>query len=53
MPDDLQLFVRMEADIPFTMKDEIQKYLIEKNWNADKIAFPDPTMLDRMVRRHE
>ncbi|MEE8355146.1 MAG: CO dehydrogenase/acetyl-CoA synthase complex subunit alpha [Candidatus Bathyarchaeia archaeon] len=53
MPDDLQLFVRTEQDIPFTMKNEIQEYLNEKNWETGKIAFPDPTMLDRMVRRRE
>jgi acetyl-CoA decarbonylase/synthase complex subunit alpha len=50
-PDDLQYFVRREADIPFTMKDEILEYLKEKSWVEDKIAIPDPTLLDRMVRR--
>jgi acetyl-CoA decarbonylase/synthase complex subunit alpha len=52
-PDDLQYFVRREADIPFTMKDEILEYLKEKGWVEDKIAIPDPTLLDRMVRRRE
>jgi acetyl-CoA decarbonylase/synthase complex subunit alpha len=51
MPDDLHLFVRTEQDIPFTMKTEIIKYLEEREWEADKIAMPDPTMLDRMIRR--
>ena len=53
MPDDLQYFVRREADIPFTMKEEILEYLKEKDWVEDKIAIPDPTLLDRMVRRRE
>jgi len=53
MPDDLQYLVRREADIPFTMKDEILEYLKEKGWVEDKIAIPDPTLLDRMVRRRE
>jgi acetyl-CoA decarbonylase/synthase complex subunit alpha len=51
MPDDLHLFVRRAQDIPFTMKDEIMKILSERNWVEDKIASPDPTLLNRMVRR--
>ena len=51
MPDDLHLFVRRAADIPFTMKDEIKKILEEKGWEEDHIASPDPTLLDRMIRR--
>jgi hypothetical protein len=33
------------------MKDEIMKDLEEKEWVEDHIASPDPTLLDRMVRR--
>jgi acetyl-CoA decarbonylase/synthase complex subunit alpha len=51
MPDDLHLYVRRSQDIPFTMKDEIVKILEEKGWEEDRIATPDPTLLDRMVRR--
>jgi acetyl-CoA decarbonylase/synthase complex subunit alpha len=51
MPDDLHLYVRRTQDIPFTMKDEILKVLEESGWVEDKIAIPDPTLLDRMVRR--
>ncbi len=51
MPDDLHLFVRRAQDVPFTMKDEIMKILEEKGWEEDRIASPDPTLLDRMVRR--
>ena len=51
MPDDLHLYVRRSQDIPFTMKEEIVKILEEKGWEEDRIATPDPTLLDRMVRR--
>ena len=51
MPDDLHLFVRRAQDIPFTMRDEIAKVLEEAGWVEDKIAIPDPTLLERMVRR--
>ncbi len=53
MPDDLHLYVRRAQDIPFTMKDEIVKALEEKGWVEDRIATPDPTLLDRLVRRRE
>ena len=53
MPDDLHLFVRRGQDVPFTMKDEIMKILEAKGWVEDRIASPDPTLLDRMVRRRE
>ncbi|MBU7004565.1 MAG: acetyl-CoA decarbonylase/synthase complex subunit alpha, partial [Theionarchaea archaeon] len=48
MPDDLHLFIRTEADIPITMKDEIQAILREKGWEEKKI--PDPTLVERLVR---
>jgi acetyl-CoA decarbonylase/synthase complex subunit alpha len=51
MPDDLHLFVRRKTDIPFTMMDEIMNALEEKDWEEDKISIPDPTLLERMVRR--
>jgi acetyl-CoA decarbonylase/synthase complex subunit alpha len=51
MPDDLHLYVRKNTDIPFTMRDEIMAALEEKGWTEEKIAIPDPTLLDRMVRR--
>ena len=53
IPDDLNLYVRRTQDIPFTMRDEVVKILQEKNWVEDKIASPDPTLLDRLVRRRE
>ena len=53
MPDDLHLYVRRKQDIPFTMRDEVIKALEEKNWVEDHIGSPDPTLLDRMVRRRK
>ncbi|UCD44739.1 MAG: CO dehydrogenase/acetyl-CoA synthase complex subunit epsilon [Candidatus Bathyarchaeota archaeon] len=53
IPDDIHLFVRRSQDIPFTMKDEIMTALEEKGWEEDKIATPDPTLLDRMIRRRK
>jgi acetyl-CoA decarbonylase/synthase complex subunit alpha len=53
MPNDLDLFVRREADLPFTMKDELLFILGKKGWFEDRIGMLDPTLLDRMVRKHE
>ncbi|MFX0007352.1 MAG: CO dehydrogenase/acetyl-CoA synthase complex subunit alpha [Promethearchaeota archaeon] len=47
-PNDLEKFVRLEADIPINMKDEIQEYLKEKGWKPKEIV--DPTLLKRMCR---
>ena len=51
LPEDLHLYVRRDADIPFTMKDEITKALQKMGWVEGKIASPDPTMLERLIRR--
>ncbi|MFZ7138145.1 MAG: CO dehydrogenase/acetyl-CoA synthase complex subunit alpha [archaeon] len=51
MPDDIHLYVRNKMDIPLTMKDEILKILEEKGWEETKI--PDPTLLERMVRKRK
>jgi acetyl-CoA decarbonylase/synthase complex subunit alpha len=51
LPDDLHLFVRRIQDIPFTMKEEILKVLEDEGWVEDHIASPDPTLLERMIRR--
>ncbi len=53
MPDDLHFYVRRTQDIPFTMREEVVKILQEQNWIEDKIASPDPTLLDRLVRKRE
>ncbi|HIJ05807.1 MAG: Acetyl-CoA decarbonylase/synthase complex subunit alpha [Methanomicrobiales archaeon 53_19] len=43
MPTDIHRFVRMEADIPITMKEDIVAILKEKDWKETVI--PDPTLL--------
>ncbi|MHA2268227.1 MAG: CO dehydrogenase/acetyl-CoA synthase complex subunit alpha [Promethearchaeota archaeon] len=47
-PNDLEKFVRLDADIPINMKTEIQEYLKEKGWKPKAIV--DPTLLKRMCR---
>ncbi|MHA2185213.1 MAG: CO dehydrogenase/acetyl-CoA synthase complex subunit alpha [Promethearchaeota archaeon] len=47
-PNDLEKFIRLDADIPINMKDEIQEYLKEKGWEPTEIV--DPTLLKRMCR---
>jgi acetyl-CoA decarbonylase/synthase complex subunit alpha len=51
LPDDINLFVRNELDIPITMKDEVHKMLAEKSWKENRI--PDPTLLPRMIRKRK
>jgi acetyl-CoA decarbonylase/synthase complex subunit alpha len=51
MPDDIHLFVRNNADVPTTMKDEIMKILEEKKWKETTI--PDPTLLPRLIRKRK
>ena len=53
MPNDLHYYVRRKADLPFTMREEIMEELEKVGWEEDKIAIPDPTLLERMVRRRE
>jgi acetyl-CoA decarbonylase/synthase complex subunit alpha len=53
MPDDLHLYVRREADLPFTMKEELLGILKDNGWEEGKIGMPDPTLLDRMIRRRD
>jgi acetyl-CoA decarbonylase/synthase complex subunit alpha len=47
IPPDVYRFVRMHADIPLTMKDEILVHLSEHDWKESTI--PDPTLLARLV----
>ena len=51
MPDDIHQLVRTHADIPVTMKTEIELILAEKGWKEREI--PDPTLLARMVRKQK
>jgi len=48
MPHDVHLLVRKQADIPLTMKEDIEKILKETGWTEHEI--PDPTLLSRMIR---
>jgi len=49
MPEDIHLFVRTLADVPITMRDEIEKILKEKGWKENIV--PDPTLLPRLIRK--
>jgi acetyl-CoA decarbonylase/synthase complex subunit alpha len=48
-PDDVHLYVRTRSDIPITEKEAVDKMLKEKKWKEK--AIPDPTLLERLVRR--
>jgi len=50
LPDDLHLFIRREADIPITMKDEILEFLRKKGWE-ERREVPNPTLLEELVRK--
>ena len=53
MPDDLHLYVRRLQDVPFTMRDDVMSILRKRGWVEDKIASPDPTLIDRLVKRRD
>jgi acetyl-CoA decarbonylase/synthase complex subunit alpha len=53
LPEDLHLYVRSSADIPFTMRDQVVAALEKAGWVEGKIASPDPTLLERLVRRRQ
>ncbi|MFX0057327.1 MAG: CO dehydrogenase/acetyl-CoA synthase complex subunit alpha [Candidatus Heimdallarchaeota archaeon] len=46
LPNDLEKFIRVEADIPINLKDDILAYLKEKGWKPRDII--DPTLLERL-----
>lgn len=48
MPDDINLFIRSQADIPVTMKEQILPILKEKGYNEQPI--PNPTLLKSQIR---
>ena len=47
-PNDLERFIRVEADIPISFKDEIHAFLKERDWQPREII--DPTLLKRLCR---
>lgn len=51
IPEDLHLFVRTEADLPVTMKDQLLKVLKKRGW--EPMELPDPTLLERQIIRRE
>ena len=48
-PNDLEKFIRVEADIPINIKDEVVDYLKEKNWKPKEII--DPTLIKRLCHQ--
>ena len=48
-PNDLEKFIRVDADIPISMKDEIVAFLKKKNWKPKEIV--DPTLLERLCHK--
>ncbi|WP_321507898.1 CO dehydrogenase/acetyl-CoA synthase complex subunit alpha [uncultured Methanoregula sp.] len=49
IPPDVHVFVRNKADIPLTMRDEIERHLAAHAWKEQPI--PDPTLLPRMIHK--
>ena len=45
-PEDLDKFIRVDSDIPISMKSEIKDYLEEIGWEPKEIV--DPTLLKRL-----
>ncbi|TFF99405.1 MAG: CO dehydrogenase/acetyl-CoA synthase complex subunit epsilon [Promethearchaeota archaeon] len=45
-PQDLEKFIRVDADIPINMKDGIRDYLEEVGWEEKELV--DPTLLKRL-----
>ncbi|MHA2429893.1 MAG: CO dehydrogenase/acetyl-CoA synthase complex subunit alpha [Promethearchaeota archaeon] len=48
-PEDLERYIRVDADIPINMKDEIQEFLKNKGWQPKEII--DPTLLERLCHK--
>lgn len=48
LPNDLEKYIRVEADIPINMKEEIHEYLKQKDWQPRDIV--DPTLVKRLCR---
>ncbi len=48
-PEDLEKYIRVDADIPINMKDGIQEFLKNKGWQPKEII--DPTLLERLCHK--
>ncbi len=49
-PEDVYLFIREEADIPLTLKDEVQAHLKKNKWKPTYIC-TNTTTLKRLIRK--
>ena len=49
IPSYVHLFDRNPADIPLTMRDEVEDHLKHHDWKEQPI--PDPTLLSRLVHK--
>ena len=50
LPDDLEKYIRVEADIPINLKDDIMKYLDSVNWKPKEMI--DPTIIERLAQKY-
>ncbi|MBA7507410.1 hypothetical protein ES706_06129 [subsurface metagenome] len=48
LPEDLEKYIRVEADIPISMKAEVLEYLKSKKWEPREII--DPTIVERLSK---
>jgi len=51
LPSDIDLYIRTEADIPITYRDEVVRYLKEVGWK-EKPVTSNPTLLDEVVAKY-
>lgn len=51
LPSDIDLYIRTEADIPITYRDEVMRYLKEVGWR-EKPVTSNPTLLDEVVTKY-
>jgi len=52
LPPDIHYFIRTEADIPITYKDEVMTYLKEVGWK-EKPVTPNPTLLKEVIEKYK
>jgi acetyl-CoA decarbonylase/synthase complex subunit alpha len=51
LPPDIHLYVRTEADIPITYRDEVMMYLREVGWR-EKPSTQNPTALEEVIEKY-
>lgn len=52
LPEDIHLYIRTEADIPITYKDEIMEYLKITGWR-EKPVVQNPTLVEDIVEKYK